>query len=60
MNSAGETMPRSGCFQRSSASAPCGAGPVSRYFRLVGEREFLALEAPGAAPRPSSARARER
>jgi hypothetical protein len=31
MNSAGETMPRSGCFQRSSASAPLGRRVASWY-----------------------------
>ena len=44
MNSTGDTTPRCGCIQRSSASAPQGLRRREVELRLVGERELAALE----------------
>ena len=44
MNCAGETGPRVGCVQRSSASAPVIAPVLQIDLRLVVQREFLPLQ----------------
>ena len=50
MNSAGDTMPRRGCCQRTSASAPVSR--PSRHLGLVVEQELLLLRPPRAGPPP--------
>ena len=44
MNASGCTMPRVGCFQRSSASTPSTRARLELEDRLVHEEELVALE----------------
>ena len=60
MNSAGDTRPRSGCCQRSSASAPQDRAAREVDLRLVVQLELVALERAAQLASRAAARARVR